>query len=199
MAIVMGDRYMDLLVMFLEREVCPLIEGALVLKLNPDGLHYIHSRIEALQEIGLVLLVLPNPLLKEIGLPLQRNQLHPIKRVLGIIDLRAPQCHQQPIRHELDVLAHQITVHPHEGTGKRVARELLLNRHRISDDPLDSVLAQLGPEETVEQTGEVAVEAFFTGDQLIGEGEARHYSNFIRIPANCDLTGGVIRKWVYEL
>ncbi|XP_010267201.1 PREDICTED: uncharacterized protein LOC104604445 isoform X2 [Nelumbo nucifera] len=51
MAIVTGDRYLEYLVKFIEKQTGPLIEGNLVLKLNPVGLHYIQSRLEALQEL----------------------------------------------------------------------------------------------------------------------------------------------------
>ncbi|RRT70332.1 hypothetical protein BHE74_00040511 [Ensete ventricosum] len=51
MAIVTGDRYLEHLVQFVERNAGPLLEGALTLKLNPVGLHYVHTRLEALQEL----------------------------------------------------------------------------------------------------------------------------------------------------
>ncbi|XP_020531537.1 uncharacterized protein LOC18423849 isoform X2 [Amborella trichopoda] len=55
MAIVTGDRYLDLLVKFTEKHAESLLEGTLILKLNPVGLHYVHSRLEALEELeGLI-------------------------------------------------------------------------------------------------------------------------------------------------
>ncbi|CAN1266769.1 Nisch, partial [Linum perenne] len=51
MAIVTGDRYLEKLVTFVEQHAGPLIESSLVLKLNPAGLHYVHSRLESLQEL----------------------------------------------------------------------------------------------------------------------------------------------------
>lgn len=51
MAIVTGDRYLESLVKFVERQAGPLLEGALVLKLNPVGLHYVQTRLEQLQEV----------------------------------------------------------------------------------------------------------------------------------------------------
>nr|GME13451.1 serine/threonine-protein kinase 11-interacting protein-like isoform X1 [Ipomoea batatas] len=51
MAIVTGDWYLDSLVKFVESHAELLIEGTLVLKLNPVGLHYVHSRLEALAEL----------------------------------------------------------------------------------------------------------------------------------------------------
>ncbi|RAL41473.1 hypothetical protein DM860_010267 [Cuscuta australis] len=51
MTLVTGDRYLESLVKFVESRAEPLIEGSLVLKLNPIGLHYVHSRLEALAEL----------------------------------------------------------------------------------------------------------------------------------------------------
>ncbi|XP_048227734.1 uncharacterized protein LOC8263887 isoform X2 [Ricinus communis] len=51
MAIVTGDLYLEKLVQFVEQNAGPLIEGNLVLKLNPVGLHYVQSRLEAFQEL----------------------------------------------------------------------------------------------------------------------------------------------------
>ncbi|KAK6925362.1 Leucine-rich repeat [Dillenia turbinata] len=51
MAIVTGDRYLECLVKFVEKQAGPLIEGTLVLKLNPVGLHYVQLRLEALNEL----------------------------------------------------------------------------------------------------------------------------------------------------
>ncbi|KAK4280683.1 hypothetical protein QN277_012272 [Acacia crassicarpa] len=51
MAFVTGDRYLEKLVKFVDEQAGPLIEGTLVLKLNPAGLHYVQSRLEALHEL----------------------------------------------------------------------------------------------------------------------------------------------------
>lgn len=51
MAIVTGDRYLELLARFIEQEAGNLLDGTLVLKLNPVGLHYLQTRLEALQEL----------------------------------------------------------------------------------------------------------------------------------------------------
>ncbi|CAL5371927.1 unnamed protein product [Camellia sinensis] len=51
MAVVTGDRYLESLVKFVEKQAGALIEGTLVLKLNPVGLHYVQSRLEALNEL----------------------------------------------------------------------------------------------------------------------------------------------------
>ncbi|XP_075514397.1 uncharacterized protein LOC142549363 isoform X1 [Primulina tabacum] len=51
MAIVTGDQYLESLVKFVENQAERLIEGTLVLKLNPVGLRYVQSRLEALEEL----------------------------------------------------------------------------------------------------------------------------------------------------
>ncbi|KAL1563615.1 serine/threonine-protein kinase 11-interacting protein-like [Salvia divinorum] len=51
MAVVTGDRYLESLVKFVENQADKLIEGTLVLKLNPVGLRYVQSRLEAFGEL----------------------------------------------------------------------------------------------------------------------------------------------------
>lgn len=51
MAVVSGDRYLESLLKFVETNAEQLIEGTLVLKLNPVGLRYVQSRLEALEEL----------------------------------------------------------------------------------------------------------------------------------------------------
>ncbi|XP_075503545.1 uncharacterized protein LOC142540947 isoform X1 [Primulina tabacum] len=51
MALVTGDQYLESLVKFVENQAERLIEGTLVLKLNPVGLRYVQSRLEALEEL----------------------------------------------------------------------------------------------------------------------------------------------------
>ncbi|XP_021736386.1 uncharacterized protein LOC110702932 [Chenopodium quinoa] len=55
MEIVTGDRYLESLVKFVAKNAGGLIDGTLILKLNPVGLHYVQSRLEALSELeGLI-------------------------------------------------------------------------------------------------------------------------------------------------
>ncbi|XP_059453244.1 uncharacterized protein LOC132183819 isoform X2 [Corylus avellana] len=51
MAIVTGDRYLEMLVQFVEGQAGAMLDGAVVMKLNPAGLHYVQSRLEALSEL----------------------------------------------------------------------------------------------------------------------------------------------------
>lgn len=55
MSAVTGDRYLESLVRFVDKQAGPLIEGTLVLKVNPVGLHYVQSRLEALNELNCLL------------------------------------------------------------------------------------------------------------------------------------------------
>lgn len=51
MAIVTGDHYHERLVRFVENNVGHLLDGNLTLKLNPTGLYYVQSRLDALREL----------------------------------------------------------------------------------------------------------------------------------------------------
>ena len=120
------------------------------------------------------LLVLSNTLLKEVGLSLKRNHLHPFEGVGGIVDLLVAESNNKTISDELDVLAHHLLVHTDERDGERVAHELTLNVDSLPDDLLNSLLRQLVVEHGVEKTGKVAMETLITRDELIGESKTRH-------------------------
>ena len=59
MEIVTGDRYLESLVKFVQKNASGLIEGTLILKVNPVGLHYVQSRLEALGELERLISVAP--------------------------------------------------------------------------------------------------------------------------------------------
>ncbi|KAK7818467.1 receptor protein kinase clavata1 [Quercus suber] len=80
-----------------------------------------------------------------------------------------PQRAQKPISHKLDVLAHQVTVHPNPRAGQRVTHKLPLYIHHVTDEPLHALLAWLLAQENVEQAREIAVKTFVSRDQLVGE------------------------------
>ncbi|CAA6664810.1 unnamed protein product [Spirodela intermedia] len=75
MVIVTGDRYLDSLVRFVERNAEPLLEGALTLKLNPVGLHYVQSRLEALEELERLLA----------GAPVDYLRAYQLRRILRLL------------------------------------------------------------------------------------------------------------------
>merc|ERR550534_1275247 len=79
-------------------------------------------------------LVLPNTLLKEVGLPLQGDVLHEVEGVLHFVNLAEPELHHQPVRHKLNVLLHHVTVHPDQFHRQRLGQKLLLNGHSIHDE-----------------------------------------------------------------
>ncbi|GJN08618.1 hypothetical protein PR202_ga26559 [Eleusine coracana subsp. coracana] len=51
---VTGDRYLNLLVRFVEHHAGALLDGSVTLRLHPVGLHYVASRLEALRELEAV-------------------------------------------------------------------------------------------------------------------------------------------------
>ncbi|CAL9061328.1 unnamed protein product [Musa banksii] len=86
MAIVTGDRYLDLLVRFVERNAGSLLEGAVTLKLNPVGLHYVHTRLEAMQELEDLLSGAPIDYLRAYVSDLgDHRALEQLRRILGLL------------------------------------------------------------------------------------------------------------------
>lgn len=86
MAIVTGDRYLDKLVHFVEQQAGSLIDGSLVLKLNPAGFHYVHSRLEALHELESLLAGAPVDYLRAYVSDLgDHRALEQLKRILRLL------------------------------------------------------------------------------------------------------------------
>ncbi|MED6156040.1 hypothetical protein PIB30_010963 [Stylosanthes scabra] len=86
MAIVTGDRYLEKLVKFVEEHAGPLIEGAVVLKLNPAGLHYVQSRLEALHELESMLAGAPVDYLRAYVSDLgDHRALEQLRRILRLL------------------------------------------------------------------------------------------------------------------
>ncbi|KAL6545546.1 hypothetical protein OROGR_009420 [Orobanche gracilis] len=86
MAIVTGDRYLESLVKFVENQADKLIEGALVLKLNPVGLRYVHSRLEALAELESLLAGAPVDYLRAYVSDLgDHRALEQLRRILRLL------------------------------------------------------------------------------------------------------------------
>ncbi|KAM7278281.1 hypothetical protein ACFE04_005415 [Oxalis oulophora] len=86
MAIVTGDRYIDKLVKFVETNAGQLIDGTLVLKLNPAGLHYIQSRLESLHELESLLAGAPVDYLRAYVSDLgDHRALEQLRRILRLI------------------------------------------------------------------------------------------------------------------
>ncbi|XP_059643968.1 uncharacterized protein LOC132285767 isoform X2 [Cornus florida] len=86
MAVVTGDRYLKSLVKFVEEQAGPLIEGTLVLKLNPVGLHYVQSRLEALHELESLLAGAPVDYLRAYVSDLgDHRALEQLRRILRLL------------------------------------------------------------------------------------------------------------------
>ncbi|XWS50844.1 hypothetical protein CRYUN_Cryun12cG0124700 [Craigia yunnanensis] len=86
MAIVTGDRYLEKLVKFVDEEAGALIEGIKVLKLNPAGLHYVQSRLEALQELERLLAGAPVDYLRAYVSDLgDHRALEQVRRILRLL------------------------------------------------------------------------------------------------------------------
>ncbi|KAK9211955.1 hypothetical protein WN943_001334 [Citrus x changshan-huyou] len=86
MAIVTGDRYLEKLVKFVEQQAGPLIEGSIVLKLNPAGLHYVQSRLEALRELERLLAGAPLDYLRAYVSDLgDHRALEQLRRILKLL------------------------------------------------------------------------------------------------------------------
>ncbi|CAK9158641.1 unnamed protein product [Ilex paraguariensis] len=86
MAIVTGDRYLESLLKFVENQAGPLIERTLVLKLNPVGLHYVHSRLEALAELESLLAGAPVDYLRAYVSDLgDHRALEQLRRILRLL------------------------------------------------------------------------------------------------------------------
>ncbi|GFP85054.1 serine/threonine-protein kinase 11-interacting protein [Phtheirospermum japonicum] len=86
MAIVTGDRYLESLVKFVENQADKLIEGTLVLKLNPVGLRYVQSRLEALAELESLLAGAPVDYLRAYVSDLgDHRALEQLRRILRLL------------------------------------------------------------------------------------------------------------------
>ncbi|XWS48235.1 hypothetical protein CRYUN_Cryun13aG0056900 [Craigia yunnanensis] len=86
MAIITGDRYLEKLVKFVDEQVGALIEGTKVLKLNSAGLHYVQSRIEALQELERLLAGAPVDYLRAYVSDLgDHRALEQLRRILRLL------------------------------------------------------------------------------------------------------------------
>jgi len=118
--------------------------------------------------------VLGDPLLKEVGLALEGDEVHPVKGVHRGVEARDAQGGQQAVRAVLDVRAHGVRVHANEGDGQGVGDELLLDAHRRADDLVHALHGEGVVQHGVEQAREVAVQPLVPADELIGGGQAGH-------------------------
>jgi len=126
------------------------------------------------------LCVRAHPLLEEVVLVLQRNALHEIKGVRCTVDLGVAQLQTQTIRHELNVLRHQLCIHPNQLTRQRLRDEFLLNLHRLPNDLVRLLLRQTIHQLSVESTGEIRVKPLVARNELVRERQARHHAPLLQ-------------------
>eukprot|EP00968_Pinguiococcus_pyrenoidosus_P002070 scaffold109_cov252-Pinguiococcus_pyrenoidosus.AAC.55 len=120
------------------------------------------------------LLVLANAALKEVGLALHANHVHPVERIRGVVERRCAKPLAYPIGHELYVLRHEVGVHPNEAHRQGVAHESLLDFNGLADDAMHG-LGVAGPlQHVVQHARKVAVQALVPADQLVAEAQAGH-------------------------
>ncbi|XP_068471451.1 uncharacterized protein [Phaseolus vulgaris] len=100
MTIVTGDRYLVKLVQFVEENAGLLIDGTTVLKLNPAGLHYVQSRLEALHELESLLAGAPVDYLRAYVSDLgDHRALEQLRRILRLLtSLKIVSVLPHPIR-----------------------------------------------------------------------------------------------------
>ena len=127
-------------------------------------------RINAHATLG----VLSHPLLEEVRFALQTDHLHPLERVLRVVQLGHAQALQKAVRAELNVLAHNRAVHANELHRERITHKLLLNNDCVANDRLNPLVRELVHELGVHEAREVAVKPLVPGDELVGEAEAGH-------------------------
>lgn len=78
---------------------------------------------------------------------------------MSITDLLSDEVLQQAVRHELDVVGHEVAVHAQQAHGQRVREELLLDEHRVAHDLQHQLLAGLLHQVLEHQAREVRVQA----------------------------------------
>lgn len=124
-------------------------------------------------------LVVRDTLLEEVGLALERDHVHEIEGVGGLVELVDAERDKETIGHKLNVLAHEGGVHADQCDGEGRGQEFLFDLDGLADDAENTLLSRLLAEVRVEQTGKVGVETFVTRDELVAEGQARHQATLL--------------------
>mmetsp|Transcript_35383 Transcript_35383/g.88767 ORF Transcript_35383/g.88767 Transcript_35383/m.88767 type:complete len:281 (-) Transcript_35383:694-1536(-) len=125
-------------------------------------------------------LVLTHAALKEIGLPLEGDELHPIKGIGGMVQLLAAKGQQQTVGNKLDVARHHVCIHPHQRARQRIAHKLALQVHCLAHDLPHDLLVQLVVQQGVQVARKVGVETLISADELVGERQPRHQPAFLQ-------------------
>ena len=120
--------------------------------------------------------VVRDAFLKEVVLALQRDPLHPRKRIGRVPDFGVAQSHHETIGHELNVLGHSRSRHSNKSTRQCLRDELLLSLdglpHELNGLRLRQPVLALG----IQKAREVRVESLVAGDEFVGSRETRHDS-----------------------
>ena len=135
------------------------------------------------------LLVFSHTLFEEVGLALHGDHFHPWERVANVVDLGTVELHQKSVGHELNVLGHQIGVHADEVDGERPGDEFNFNVHGFRNDASNHVFTGSSEQFVVEQASEITVQAFVSGDQLVGERQPGHQSTLLQPEDGTERTG----------
>lgn len=128
--------------------------------------------IDARHDVGT--LVLTHTLFEKVRLSLQRDHLHPLKRILGMVEFLMAKSENQSIGNKLDVLLHERSVHANEFDWEGLRDELLFDLDCIADNAMNSIGRQLVSKLAVQQASEICVKAFITGDELVRKCETGH-------------------------
>lgn len=126
-----------------------------------------------------------HPALEKVGFPLQRDILHEIKRVGVIVYFFVSECDQETVGDEPNVLTHEFLVHADERAREGVGQEFAFEVDGFLDDSFDSLRVRTTFEVGEEETGKVGVEAFVSGDELVGKGEPGHEASFLEPEDGC--------------
>lgn len=132
--------------------------------------------------------IIRNPLLEKVGLSLQRDHVHEVKGVRLVVVLLVTQCDEETISDELDILAHQISVHANQLAWEGICEELLFDANGFSDDTFNSFGMGAALQVAEEETGEVGVHTLIAGDEFVGESETRHKPTLLEPENGCKRT-----------
>merc|ERR1712012_369388 len=126
------------------------------------------------------LLILPNLLLEKVSLALQGDVLHEVEGVGGVVEFITVELQQESVRHELDVLHHQLCIHTDQSDWKSLCEELTLDVHSVSDYLIDPLLTRLVDQVSEHEAGEVSVETFVSRYQLVAEAQTWHQTSLLQ-------------------
>lgn len=120
------------------------------------------------------LLVVTDPLLEEISLARQGDVVHEVEWVRGIVMFLVPKSNKESVGNKLNVLAHELGVHPEQGARKGVRQEFLLDNDSLSDDGFDGLRARTVAKVREKEASEISMKTLIARNELVGERQARH-------------------------